>query len=91
MSKDVEQKAVGVADDVEQKEKDVMGTLTKTSYFGNKKLKGKKIEVKDGDTLWGIARKFNVSTLCFLIFLSYCHCDLYILPLAHFRCSCTGC
>ncbi|KAG0569703.1 hypothetical protein KC19_6G109500 [Ceratodon purpureus] len=61
LSKDVEQKAVGVADDVEQKEKDVMGTLTKTSYFGNKKLKGKKIEVKDGDTLWGIARKFNVS------------------------------
>lgn len=64
----MEQKAVAVAQIAEQKERDAMGTLTKTTYFGNKKLRGKRVQVKDGDTLWGIARKFNVRSLLNLSF-----------------------
>ncbi len=48
-----------VAHDDEQ-DRDVTRILTKPSHTGNKKLKGKIVQVKDGDTLWGIARKFNV-------------------------------
>ena len=63
MSKYLEQKAIDVAHGTEQKQRS-----TKPSYFGDKKLKGKIVQVKDGDTLWGIARKFNVCSLLYLSF-----------------------
>jgi len=49
-------------------EKAVVFTGIKSSKSGKKKAKGKKVQVKDGDTLWGIARKHNV---CFLLRLPF--------------------
>lgn len=45
----------------EGEEKAVISAGTKSTKTGKKKAKGKKVQVKDGDTLWGIARKHNVS------------------------------
>lgn len=45
----------------EVEEKAVVFTGNKSSKSRKKKAKGKKVQVKDGDTLWGIARKHNVS------------------------------
>ena len=65
--KEVEAKAEGVAHSAEHKGIDFKHTIeaagNKISHFGHKKLEGKTVEVHNGDTLWGIARKYNVCPL----------------------------
>jgi LysM repeat protein len=65
VSKELEHKAKGVAHGADHKGIDFKHTFeaagNKISHFGHKKLDGKTIQVFEGDTLWGIARKYNVS------------------------------
>uniref|UniRef100_A0A7I4FBL6 LysM domain-containing protein n=2 Tax=Physcomitrium patens TaxID=3218 RepID=A0A7I4FBL6_PHYPA len=52
---------VASSNDVEQKVGDTQAAIrSKTPHFGHKSA-GKTVQVRDGDTLWGIARKYNVS------------------------------
>lgn len=64
---EIEDKAKGVAHGAEHKGIDFKHSIeaagSKISHFGHKKLDGKTIEVHKGDTLWGIARKYNVCRL----------------------------
>ncbi|KAG0625478.1 hypothetical protein M758_2G058500 [Ceratodon purpureus] len=63
--KEIESKAKGIAHGAEHKGIDLKHSIeaagSKISQFGHKKLDGKTIEVHKGDTLWGIARKYNVT------------------------------
>jgi LysM repeat protein len=65
--KEIEGKAKGVAHGAEHKGVEFKHSIeaagSKISNFGHKKLDGKTIEVHNGDTLWGIARKYNVCRL----------------------------
>lgn len=69
-SKELEHKATGVAHGADHKGIDFKHTLeaagNKISHFGHKKSEGKTVHVFQGDTLWGIARKYNVCPLAHL-------------------------
>jgi hypothetical protein len=58
VSTDIKQDVEHAVKEVEQ-QKEVV--LTRSPKIKKKNGKGKRIEVKDGDTLYGIARKHNVS------------------------------
>lgn len=64
VSTDIKSDVKHAVKEVEQ-QKEVV--LTRSPKLKKKNGKGKRIEVKDGDTLYGIARKHNV---CFLLHLS---------------------
>lgn len=71
VSKELEHNAKGVAHSADHRGYDLKHTLEaagdKISQFGHKKSDGKTIQVFKGDTLWGIAKKYNVSVEALMV------------------------